>query len=289
MSVDVQRGKGRTITVVPPSPWSSAAAVLSEADGTELSPAPVATPRNATATTVASASDESHLVVVSATGITRGVTLRVTDGTQWGEADAVVSNANGTAITLVHPLPGTPAAGASVRVLDVDVALTSTHTAELGLAYLLDVSSGDESVREVINVVAHPYAGPLSARVVREYVSQHYPGETRVRGEQWAAEVAAAGNRAIRGRLLETHLYTSQYWDPDALVEVGWLALQRELYKRGLRMPGSDPVEWMRSVNFELRDRMDGLTKSATPIDKDHDGELDEDEVDGIESTLLER
>lgn len=289
MAVDVQKAKARTVSVVPPSPWSSATASMRSPDGTALSPAPTATPRSTATRTVASTTDGATFVVDNGTGISRGVTVRVTDSTQWGEADAVVANVNGNAVTLVEPLPATPAVGASVRVLDVDVALTSTHTASLGLSYLLEVSSGEETVREVVNVVAFPYVGPMTARRVRDYVATQWPAEMRVRPEAWYARVADETNRYIRGRLLEGHVYVSQYWDPDALLEISWLVLQRELFKRGLRMPGQAPEVFMRSVNFELRDRLGGLMKSATPNDSDRDGVINEDEVEGIESTLLER
>lgn len=289
MAIDAQKAKARTVTVVPPSPWTTASASLQKPDGTALSPAPVTTPRSASNRSVASATDGATFVVDIATGISRGVTVRVTDATQWGEADAVVANVSGTAVTLVEPLPATPAPGATVRVLDVDVALTSTHTADLGLSFLLEVSSGEETVREVVNVVAFPYVGPMTARRVRDYVATQWPAELRVRPEAWYARVADEANRYIRGRLLEGHVYVSQYWDPDALLEIGWLVLQRELFKRGLRMPGQAPDVFMRSVNFELRDRLGGLLKSATPNDTDRDGIIDSDEVEGIESTLLER
>ncbi len=288
MALDLQKSKARTITVVPPSPWTSATATFRKPDGTEISPAPTATPRSTTALTVASATDE-FTFTASAASLSRGATIRVTDATQWGSADAVIANVSGSAVKLVEPLPGTPAVGASIRVLDVDVALTATHTAALGLSYLVEVSSGEETVREVVNVVAFPYVGPMTARRVREHFSRHYPAETKAHNEEWYARVADDVNRYVRGRLLEGHVYVSQYWDPDALLEVGWLALQRELFKRGMRMPGQAPEDYMRSINFELRDRVGGLMKSATPNDQDRDGAIDTDEVEGIESTLFER
>lgn len=283
MSVDAQKGKAKTVTVVPPSPWGSPTATFSLPDGTAIAPAPGATP-SAVDTTVVSATDPSTFVAASATGIRRGLTVQVTDP-QWGTANAVVASVVGTTVNLMGALPGTPGAGATVVGVDISVALTSTHTATLGISYVLEVVAGDESIVETVNVVAHPFVGPMTEMAVRDYVTRNYPGEARVHSAQWYADVADTVNRRIRGRLLDDHVYVSQYWDPDALDEIGELMLQRELAKRSFRL--SD--EELKRINFELRDRIAGLLKSATPIDKNKDGVLVEDDLEGYDTTEIVR
>lgn len=285
-SVDLELGEAATLVVVPPAPWSAPTAVVKDRKGTTIG-TPTATPSTVN-TTVASATDPSNMVVASGTAVARGLTIQVTD-VQWGQADSIVAAVNGTAVRLVTPLPGTPTAGATVRGLDVSVALDDTYTAALGLSFVLRVREGTVARQRVYNVCTYPFVGPCNELIVREHMTRHFPGERSVHSAEWCERVSAEVNRLIRGRLLESDVYVSEYFDAGALEEVMILMRDLVLFRRGYRYPGTSPDEFYRSTNIELESRIGALLKGSTPRDADRDGVIDDEETEGFEMSVLTR
>lgn len=285
-SVDLEVGEAATLVVVPPAPWASPTATVKDRKGVSIG-APAATPSTVD-TTIVSAADPSNIVVVSGTGVRRGLTLQLTDP-QWGAADSVVAAVDGTAVRLVTPLPATPRAGSTVKGLDVEVALSSTYTAALGLSFVLRVRQDGVARQRVYNVCTYPFVGPCTELLVREHMTRHFAGERAVHTAEWCQRVADEVNRLIRGRLLESDVYTSEYFDPGALEEVMLLMRDLVLFRRGYRAYGTNPDEFYRSTNIELEARIGALLKSSVPRDENRDGVIDDEETEGFEMSVLSR
>lgn len=277
MGVDVQQNKARVLRLVPQAPMSAPTCRIVDRYGEELD-TPTATPHEGD-TTVVSATDAQNLEVVDATDFAAGHTVRVTDA-QWGSATSVISAVDGNSIRLVEPLPDVPRYGSAVRGLDVSVSITTTATETLGLDFMVIVETDDEEVTELFNVVAHPYRGPVTARIVRDYMARLWQGES-TEDETWYGRVADEVNSRVRGRLLESSAYISRYWDPDALREIGSLMMKLVLADYGFWSSDTDREDYLRSIRIEMKERVAGVLKGGAAYDEDGDGEMSDDELDG--------
>lgn len=284
MAVDVAQGKAYTFRLRPKDPMVSPAAVVLSRAGKTLE-TPTATPDPAS-TSVASASDESTFTVASAGALARGRLYRFAH-TVFGVADREVAIVDGTTVRLLEPLPEVPPVGTTMVGLEVVVGITSASTSALALWNKVVVSAGDAEVVEVFNVVTHPYRGPVEARHVREYLSRVWQGEQP--SEAWCGRIARTTNDRIRGRLLEAAEYVSAYWDPGALEEIGALQMRLVLAENGFGSKGRDPESYLQGLQFDLRDRMGGLMRGATPQDANADGSIDDDEAQGFRVVELRR
>lgn len=286
--VDLQLNEAATLSVVPPSPWASPTAEVKTRAGVSVG-TPTATPSAVDTTVDGGGVSPSIFSVAVSTGIARGLTLQVNDP-QFGIADSVVASINGKEVKLVTPLPVAPSDGATVKGLDVSVALDAeTYTAALGLSFVLEVKQSGVARRRVFNVCTYPFVGPMTEEMVREHMTRHWPGERSVHAAEWCQRVADQVNRFLRGRLLESDAYISEFWNPNALEEVSFILLDLVLFRRGYRMPGTNPDEFYRSTDIQLERRIGALLKSATPRDIDRDGIIDDDELDGDATSVLVR
>lgn len=281
MGVDIQQGKTRAMRLVPQAPMVGPTCRVLDRKGAVLAdPAPTATP-HAGSTTVATDADNTsqRFKLTSSAGFAIGDTIRVTDAS-WGTAPAVLSSVDGAFVRTVEPLPGTPRDGSAVVGLDVSVTVPAEATETLGLDNIVIVETASEEVTELYNVVTFVYRGPVTARIVRDYMTRIYQGET-TEDETWYQRVADETNGRIRGRLLESSAYISRYWDPDALREIGSVMMRLVLADYGYWSSDNDREDYLRSLRIELKERVAGILKGGSAYDVDGDGTIDDDEVDG--------
>lgn len=279
MGIDIQQDKTKALRLVPEAPMVAPTCRIVDRKGTELA-TPTATAHTGS-TTVATdaANDAQNFKLTSAAAFAAGDTIQVADAT-WGTANAVLSSVDGLYVRTVEPLPATPRDGATVVGLDVTLTVPATATEDLGLDYMVIVEAGQEEVTELYNVVAHPYRGPVTARIVRDYMTRLFQGET-TEDERWYLRVAEETNSRIRGRLLESSAYIARYWDPDALREIGSVMMKLVLADYGYWSHDNDREDYLRSLRIELKERVAGILKGGTAYDADGDGDIDDDEVDG--------
>lgn len=287
MSVDVQRGKAKTVRLVPSAPMSSPAASVYDRDDTVKASSLACTPSTVD-TTVASDSSNTRQTfqVTSATGIVGGLHVRVTDAT-WGAAVGVVSSIDGTTCRLVDPLPDVPSAGSAVRGLDVEVTIPAAATDALYRGYTLSLTDDTvESVQLAVNVVRHVYSGPCTARDVRALLARGYAGEFS-KDEVKHQLIADAVNQRIRGELLASATYLSDYWDPDALALARSPVLRLVLAEDyQLREAGSSRDDYLLGLRRDVDAAIGKVLRSAHLHDSDGDGAVGEDE--GKRAWLME-
>lgn len=285
--MDVQRGKTPTVRLVPDVPMSAPTAAVYDADGSLLA-SPNATPSTVN-TTVAEDADNTQQVLklASATGVERGLTVRVTDAS-FGTADAVVSAIDGVYCHLVQPLPAIPDTGSSVRGLDVSVELPEEATDELGLGRRLEVVEGNARATLVFNVVAYPFEGPCSAMHVREVLARR---QSSVRlDEELLARIADEVNAEIRARLMASRAFLSAYWDPKAVSRIRRPVINLILgEEHGIWDANIDRERYVERQERLISIRLGDLLKSAEAYDQDMDGELTDEEQAGVTVTRLQR
>ncbi len=287
MATDVQQGKTYIFTFNPSDLWAASAAAVYDPAGSLLeTPTPAL---DAVDTTIASATSPDVFEITSATGVERGNIYRITDPT-WGDAFAEVSSVDGTTITLTAPLPAVPDATSVVRGITQTVAITSASTGTRGLGFRAALQSADGREMQILfNVVRHPFDNPLRARDVREYVSHFFPSDPILADEQALSGIAQRAGQMLRGRLSTIGLYPHQYIDQEAFLEPA-RACMRTVLAEFNRIPGgADPVEYTRSIQFDLRDLIAGIKMSLSPRDDDDDGAVDDTDAISVWSGYLER
>jgi hypothetical protein len=244
---------------------------------------PTSTP-SAISTTVAADADNSRtvLVVASASGCAPGRVVRVVDPV-WGIATSAIATVDAAEVRLVTPLPGVPATGATVRGLEVSVALPAFSALYKGYVLELADAAVEPTVRWTFNVCKYPFVGPCSAQDIRDMVSVSWPGERAVMGDPARQEyLAAEVNARIRARLLKSETYLSDYWDPDAFVELKDVVMRLVLAEKcNLRESGTDRNEYLRGLRFEFRDRIGDIIQSAQLADPDGNGKVSDRELKG--------
>lgn len=278
---DVQTGRTHAVRLVLEAPMTTPVATVY----TRLRQV-VATPTvtaSAVATRVASATARDRVTVAATTGLSVGLTLRVSG--VWGQALTRVVQVDGSAVRLSPPLPEVPLSGATVRGLDVTV-IVGPHTVPY-MGYVLEVvdSAGvGPSVRCTYNSVVYPYVGPCLPHHVRELLARGFAGERALIGDSVFHEAVAADvNDQIRGRLLASESYLSDYWAPSALAAVRACMLRLVLAEsHGLRESGSTRDDYLQGLRFETRDRINDLLKSAQLYSRDSDGQVADEDLGAL-------
>ena len=283
---DVQIGRTHTVRLVPSAPMVTPEATVYDRARTVIAtPTPTA---SAVSTTVATATARDRFTVASATGIAVGLSVRVSG--VWGQAITRVVQVDGVSLRVSPALPEVPAVGATVRGLDILVTV-GPHT-EPYMGYVLEVvdaGSSTPSVRCTYNAVVYPYVGPCTPEHVRDLLAGSFAGERAKIGDTIFHErVAEEVNEAIRGRLLESATYLSDYWAPSALTAARAAMLRLVLGEsHGLRESGSTRDDYLSGLRFEVRDRINGLLKSAELYSKTQDGKVADADV-GLAVTSVE-
>lgn len=290
MSVDLKQSTGATLRLRPEGVdrFTSPSASLTTPTGAVLA-TPTAT-ADATATTVAESADNTpgQCELLNSTGFELGKLYRVLLPS--GYAVSRLDRLDDDVARWLEPLPETPETGAAVEAVEVDVTLTTTHTATRGKSYRLVVSeAGVGDASEVINIVRQPLGAVVTSRDVRSYISATWPSSLLLRSEEKLAQVADAANERIRNRLLTAQKYADLYLDAGAFREVGRIAMRLALVEGyNLVPPGGDRENTERSLLFEFRDRLAEVVSSLTPYDANDDGDLDS-EPNRIKSIQLRR
>lgn len=285
MDLDIALNRQETITLVPEVPMTSPVATVYDRARRVIS-SPTATP-SAVSTTVASSTGPDRVVVASATGIVVGLSVRVSG--VWGWATAQVIEVDGTALRLSPPLPGTPAASAIVQGLDVVTTVGPFAATYAG--YVLEITASNAPpIRTTINCVVYPYVGPCSPTHVRDLLSRNYAGERALISDTiFHQRVAREVNEQIRGRLLASATYLSDYWSPAALSATRGAMLRLVLAESySLRESGSTRDDYLSGLRFEVRDRIGDLLKSAQLYSKQGNGQISDTEISEPQVTWLD-
>lgn len=284
-SPDLQIGRARTVTLIPSVPFAQPRAHLYDGEGTLLL-TPTAT-ASAVSTTVAESAQNSQqrLKLSSLTGVAPRLWIVVEDPT-FGRARAQVSGLEGDQVRLIEPLPATPAAGSTVKGLDIAVSLPALSEPAIG--HVLEVEDlanpHVETTRTDINVVRYPFLGPCLPEHVRDLVAKQYGGESRMLADAALQErIAETVNACIRARLLGYDEYASRFWSPAVLQPVRLPMLRLVLAEGyGYREAGVDPTTYLTSLRNEVKERFKSdVLRGRQLRDVDGDEKITKAEAEG--------
>lgn len=286
MAIDIQENGTYTFKFHPREVWTGATAQVLNSKGTVVeSPSPSPSSVN---TTVASASARDTFTITSAAGLSRGDVVLITDAT-FGDALAEVSAVDGTTVRLTSPLAAIPDNGSTVKGVTQTVAITSasTGTRDLGSRVVLKYSG--QEIGQMFNVVRHPFANPIDARIVREYVAQWWPSDPILEDEEALENIADRAGQMLRGRLMTIGMYPHQYVDQEAFFEPARCCMRAILAEENRIPSGADPIEYNRSMQFDLRDLIANIKHSLQPFDDNDDGDTTDTNYTAFRSGYLER
>lgn len=286
MAIDIQEGSAWTFTFDTPELWAGATAQVFNASGDLLeSPSPAA---SSVDTTVASATRRDQFVITSATGVTRGHVYIINDPT-FGDALAEVSAVDGTTIRLTAPLPAIPDGGSTVKGVTQTVTITTASTTIRDLGSRVVLKYAGQQLSQAFNVVRHPFQNPVTPRTVREYVSQWWPSDPLIDDEEALENIADRAGQMLRGRLMTIGMYPHQYVDPESFIEPARCCMRSVLADENRIPSGADPLEYHRSMQFDLRDLIANIKHSLQPLDDNDDGDTTDTNLNGIRSGYLVR
>ena len=272
--MDLQRGRPRTLYLVPGAPMGEPRAQVWDREQV-LRSTPTATPSSFAATVLAGANTRQRILPSSFDGYRAGLSVLISDPT-FGSARAVISGREDDTLRLVEALPSVPAEGSTIVGLDVAIELPAFDAYELGLVVELEdlAAPSAETVREDLNVVRYPYLGPCRADHVRDLVQRSYSGERALLGDTELQErIAREVNAQIQARLLSSAEYASTYWSPATLQPARAPMLRLVLAEQyQMREAGADPNTYLQSLRFEVRDRIADVLKGVALKDPNNDG-----------------
>lgn len=279
--MDVQLGHTPTLRVVPERPMTSPAARVISPAGKVLATA--SAEPSAVDATVESASAADRLGFEDVVeGLRPGLMILVTDSV-FGEARARVSTVDADGVRLVQPLPQAPQVGARVQGLDVLVTLPEAATAALEMHRKLEVYTDDDAVSLVFNVVRFPFVGPVTTLHVRDTLARRQ-GSVRL-DEIRLEELRDDANALIRGELLSSRVYLTEFWDPDALTRMRMVAVNYVLATQLDVWPaGVVQDTYVASLEQRLEVLAGKLKTSAEERDANLNGKLDEAEIGAPQS-----
>ena len=93
----------------------------------------------------------------------------------------------------------------------------------------------------------------------------------------------------LRGRLMTIGMYPHQYVDPIAFVEPARACMRAVLADENRIPGGSDPIEYHRSLQFDLRDLIANIKHSLTPFDDNDDDDVTDTNMEHVMTGFLSR
>lgn len=280
---ELREGTGATLRFRPPERWSSATGLVKDRGGDTIqSGAATVDPVDTTVAAYVDATEDTFKLA-DTTGVSRGVAYLVSDSTgssvlvEVATVDPVTD-----LVTLVAPLPSVPTTGAQFRGVEVSFAVDAISDRDTDYrAVVRGTGQGqEETVR--FDVAAQPWQDPLDASDVQQYISRRYPGELSAWGDERSANLAQRANDHVRRELRQADRYPSRYWDTDDLYECCDDAMVYLLAKKGLYPGNVDPTDHIRSLGFDLRDKIAGVIRTNVPYDPDGDDRITDTEAASV-------
>ena len=276
MAHDVRQNSALQVSVDTVEIWSTPVASVIDASGAAL--ATPAVTKDATATTVASASNAYTLTLTSATGVVVGRSYVVEhDGTS---ATTTVDTVSGDVVTLTEALPWVPVASDTFTAAHLSATVPSSATANRGTHYAVVVSDSADASREarvVFHVGRRAFLAPLSSQDIRRLVTTRWPADVLL--EQQYREVADTVHSEIRDELLAAGIYAEAYIDPGPFRPAARVLARPILaIAHGLYPANRDPEEYLDSLNRERSQMIGRVIASIQPRDTNDDGAVDVDE-----------
>ena len=238
------------------------------------------------AAVVATVQSQTQFTVVNATGITAGRRYWLEDLNAGWSAAVLVSEIDGTSVTLESPPPGVlTATNSKLKGLRLSVTLSaSTDTAERGLNNrvewaVLGADGITRRYRTIVDVVKTPWPDSVSPQAAARFLAMSFPGYATGLDAGHYAELARRASQRVRNILRADGNYPHMVGDRGVFEAAGLAALRLECATGDALIPaGFDPSQYLIDQEHVLR-RLIAEAVANNWIDRNDDGAVDAGEV----------
>ena len=240
-------------------------------------------------TTISSVTNQTQFVVASASNLSQGLHVWITASDGW-QGPALISEIEGTTITLEAALPGTLAASDTIHPFEMTFDLTSSHTAQRDLNYKAlwavvehDPSGGTGKKtihQQIYHVVRTQFYPAVTGEMASRYILSQFPGMAGQMTAGHFEEMAKRASDRVRSRIQGAGAYPHLIGDPSVFqIDCGIHSLRLECAFEGLYPPGFDAADYSADQARALERAIHDALRSMQWIDKDDSGTVSPGEV----------
>ena len=285
MAVELLEDTAVALKFVPPKRVSSATVqFFKPTDGANPVTSGAATVAGWSAT-ISSVTSQTVFVVGDASNLNPGDTVWLESADSKG-SPIIISEVNGTTITLTEPPPGTIEAEDTIKPLEISFALTADDTKDRGRNYsalwLLTYADGStaERLRQCCHVVRCQFRDAMSAYEAKRYITANFPSWSVGRTEGYFEQIATRASNKVKLLSQGTGDYPDLMGDPDAFtVSAGLYALRLELALDGLFQGTDDLNEYIDQTHRGLTQAIAETVRGLMWVDRNDDNAVELDEV----------
>tara|TARA_R110002073_G_scaffold162275_2_gene318069 strand:+ start:62 stop:1000 length:939 start_codon:yes stop_codon:yes gene_type:complete len=235
-------------------------------------------------TTISSVSNQTQFVVASASNLSQGLRVWITASDGW-QGPALISEIEGTTITLEAALPGTLAASDTIHPYELTFNLTSSDTALRDLNYkalwtVTDADGNKTINQQMYHVCRTLFAPSVTSDMASRYILKQFPGMAGQMTAGHFEEMAKRASDRVRSRIQGAGAYPHLVGDPSVFqIDCGIHSLRLECAFEGLYPPGFDASDYSADQARALERSIHDALRSMQWIDNDDSGTVTAGEV----------
>lgn len=235
-------------------------------------------------TTVAVLSNQTQFTVASAANLAQGLRVWIVASDGW-QGPALISEIDGTSVTLESALPGTLATSDTIYPYEMTFSLSAATTATRDLNYkaLWSVTDADGVVtihQQIYHVVRTQFYPAVTSAQAARYLTKQYPGVAAQFTAGHYEEIAKRASDRVRSRIQGAGAYPHLVGDPSHFqVDCGIHSLRLECAREGLFPPGFDPSDYINDQERALERSIHDSLRAMQWIDSDDSGTVGAGEV----------
>jgi len=239
-------------------------------------------------TTISSVTNQTQFVVASVANLSQGLHVWITASDGW-QGPALISEIEGTTITLEAALPGTLAASDTIHPFEMTFDLTSSHTAQRDLNYkalwtvteFSAAGTGKKTLnQQMCHVVRTQFYPAVTSEIASRYILMQFPGMAGQMTAGHFEELAKRASDRVRSRIQGAGAYPHLIGDPSVFqIDCGIHSLRLECAFEGLYPPGFDAGDYSADQARALERSIHDALRSMQWIDNDDSGTVGPGEV----------
>ena len=239
-------------------------------------------------TTISSVTNQTQFVVASATNLSQGLHVWIVASDGW-QGPALISEIDGTTVTLEAALPGTLEATDAIYPFEMTYAVTSSDTSQRDLNYkalwtvteFSAAGTGKKTIHQQMYHVCRTLFYPaVTSEIASRYILSQFPGMAGQMTAGHYEELARRASDRVRSRIQGAGAYPHLIGDPSVFqIDCGIHSLRLECAFEGLYPPGFDASDYSADQGRALERSIHDALRSMQWIDNDDSGTVSPGEV----------
>ena len=289
MAVELIQNTAQTLSFLPPVRAASATFAFFKPSNSTTSVASGSATLASWTVAVSSVTDQTTFVVDSATNLNPGDTVWLESADAKG-SPIVISEVNGTTITLATPPPGTIETEDTIRPLKLEYSLSAADLKDRGRYYsglwtITPAAGGNpEKFRQAVHVCRVQFLDSCTAAMAKSYLTANFPSYSVGKTEYYFEELAQRASKRVRLLVQNTGegSYVDLMGDPEIFqMSCGLYALRMELALDGLYQGSDDLQDYIATTQRFLHQEIGEAMRGLMWVDRNDDGIVDLDEIRG--------